>query len=167
MVEVDENVAELGKLAQKLSLGPTRKDFLKLLKKANPETPFPEVDADEAITAATAPLLSEIEKLKQNQAHEQSMKNLAERRKPVAHLPAEDLKSLEQFMIDKGIADYEIALREKTRLDAVAAPRPAGRFGRAEMPTPDKDNALYKDPAGFRNRTLHNLIDDLHAGKAI
>lgn len=167
IVEVEENIAELGKLAAKISRGETRKDFLKLAVKVQPEMAIPEIEADKAILAATAPLQEKINQLEADRQKDASMRNLEERRKAVPHVKGDDLKKLEQFMIDKGIADYEIAHREMARLDQVATPRPAGRFGRAEMPTPDKDNLLYKDPARFRSQTLHSMIDQIQAGKPI
>jgi hypothetical protein len=112
--------------------------------------------------------LKSVSELQDKLAKKEAMDNLQERRKPVAHLSPADLTKLEQFMVDKGIANYEIAYREMKRLDEVATPRPEpGRHGRAEMPTPDKDNLLYKDPAGYRSKTLHSLINDLRAGKSI
>ena len=167
IVEVEEEVAKVGNLAMKVLSGKNRATLQALIVEEEPTLNIPEENARRAIAAATAPLLSEIEKLKQDRMNDQAMKNLEERRKPVSHLNTEDLKSLEQFMVDKGIANYEIALREKARLDQVATPRPVGRFGRAEMPEADKDNLLYKDPAAFRSKTLHRMIDDLHSGKQI
>jgi hypothetical protein len=166
-VEVDEDVAHLGKLAQKILRGKGRTTLLKTMVEEDPTLRFPEIEAEKNVQAATAPLLSKIEQLEKDRANDQAMKNLEARRAAVPHIKGDALKKLEQFMVDKGIADYEIADREMKRLDQVAAPRPTpGRFGRAEMP--DKDNKeLYKDPAAFRSKTLHSLIDDIAAGKAI
>lgn len=165
-VEVDENIADLGRLALKMSSGANRKEFLKLVAKEDPTVPIPEIEAERYVEAATKPLMGEIEKLKAERANDQAIKNLEARRSAVPHIKGEDLKKLEQFMVDKGIADYEIAAREQARLNEVAAPRPVGRFGRAEMPSLENKD-LYKDPAGFRSKTLHSLIGDLQAGKAI
>jgi hypothetical protein len=167
VVEVDEDIAALGNLAAKIQRGPQRKAFLKLAAEADPELVVAELEADKAIAAATKPLTDKIAQLEADNMKNDVSKRLEDRRKPVAHLSKEELASLEQFMIDKGVSNYEIALREKQRLDQVATPRPAGRFGRAEMPTADKDNMLYKDPAGFRSKTLHSMIDDLQNGKTI
>ena len=167
-IEVEENVAELGKLALKLSLGPQRDQFLNLVAESNPDLPIPEVKTRKALEAATKPLLEKIDALEGKLTKKESLEALAERRKVVSHLDKPALAKLEQFMVDKGIADYEIANREMQRLDQVATPRVStGKFGRAEMPTADKDNLLYKDPARFRSNTLHSLIDDLQAGKRI
>jgi hypothetical protein len=165
--EVEENVAELGRLALKLSTGKNRTKFLSLVSEDNPDLPIPEIQSRREIQEATAPLLQKISTLETKLGNDDAAKRLEERRKPVAHLSADALKKLEQFMIDKGVSDYGIAQREMERLDQVAAPRDPGRFGRAEMPTADKEGLLYKDPAKYRTNTLHSLIDDLKAGKRI
>jgi hypothetical protein len=166
-IEVEDNVAELGKLALKLSTGKNRDKFLTLVAEDNPEIPIPEVKARKQIEEATAPLVAQIDALKAERQSDAAAKRLEERRKPVAHLGADELKRLEQFMIDKGIADYEIANREMKRLDEIANPKTeaTGRYGRVTMPVADKDNMLYKDPAGFRSKTLHSMIDRLQTGK--
>lgn len=166
-VEVEDNIAELGRLALKMSTGKNRKEFLKLVATEDPAMPIPEIEADRAIEAATKPLQEKISKLEADRQKDESMKNLEARRSAVPHIKGDELKKLEQFMVDKGIADYEIAEREMKRLDQVATPRPTGQFGRAQMPEADKDGLLYKDPAKFRNNKLHSMIDELKAGKTI
>lgn len=166
-IEVEEDVAELGKLALKLSQGKNRKDFLKLVSSEYPDKPKPaELAAEDLVASATEPLKKQVEDLNEKLAARERMDKLQESRKPVAHLSPEELKRLDQFRVDKGILDYEIAYREMKRLDQVATPRPVGRFGRAEMPQLENKD-LYKDPAGYRSKTLHGLIDDLRAGKTI
>ena len=170
MIEVEEDVAELGKLAQKVMKGKGRKSLLKLVKEADPELPpLPELmiheENEERINAATKPLQDKISAMERERADEKALQNLQARRSVVPHITGDALKKLEQFMVDNGIANYEIAEREMKRLDGVAAPRNPTIRGRAEMPA-DNDG-LYKDPAGWRNKTLHNMIDDHLAGKPI
>lgn len=167
LVEVEDNIAEVGRLANKVLAGADRKSLLKLIKKEHPDMPLPEIDADLTVEAATASMRAEIEALKADKQKEQSLKNLEARRASVPHLKGEALARVEKFMVENGVSSYEIADREIQRLDQAAAPRSAHRFGRMEMPTPDKDNLLFTKPSEWRNRTLHNMVDDLKAGRQI
>ena len=165
MVEVDEGTAEVGKLAQKLLRGKHRGAFQKLIVADNPEVAIPEVEAERAIEAAVKPLKEELAKRDQKDAEKEAAANLAERRKTVPHVTGDELKKLEQFMVENGISKHDVAYREMHRLDKVEAPRTAGSYGKANMPE-DKDG-LYKDPAGYRTTKLHSMIDNIRAGKPI
>lgn len=157
----DEHTIQLGKLMKKaLGNKETRKAALQVARSADPTLTIPELEAEAAITAATAPLHEEIKNLKAEQTKKDQLADLAARRKPLVDkgMSADEIKKVEQFMVDKGIADHEIAYRVMTENDRVAAPR-SGRFTPPSLPE-SEDKALYKDPRGHARKVGHQMVDD-------
>ena len=172
MADVDKDTSaetEMGKLMSKLIMDPkTRKDTLKLVKKVEPERILPEVEVDEVIQAATAPLQKKIDDMQADREKERQLANLDSRRAPLRAkgLSSEEIKNVEQFMVDKKIGDHEIALQVMKQNEKPATP--ATRFGVPTLPgSGNKDDALYKNPRQHMRTSLHSMIDDLKAGKPI
>lgn len=172
MADVDKEVdgtTELGKLMSKLILDPkTRKDTMRLVKKIEPERSLPEVDAEDAVAAAVAPLQKKIEEMNTERDRERQLSSWEAKREPLRKkgLGDDDIKKVEQFMVDKQIGNHELAYQLMQQNEKPASPRSA--FNMPTLPgSGKKDDPLYTNPRQHMRTTLHSMIDDLKAGKPI
>lgn len=172
MADVDNETngtTELGKLMSKLILDPkTRKDTMRLVKKIEPERALPEVDAEDAVAAAVAPIQKKLDDITKEREKEQALSNWEAKREPLRKkgLSEEEIGRVEKFMFDKQIGNHELAHQLMVQNEKVAAPRNA--FGMPTLPgSGKKDDPLYQNPRQHARQTAHSIIDDLRAGKPI
>lgn len=137
-------------LVEQLTKDPaTRLELQKLVKKANPNLPIPELDAREAVASLVADQQKTIDKLQQDILEDRVKRRLEEQRRDVTaryKLSAEDLGEIEKMMVDpdpdKRIPSYDAAARVFAASKTQATPTPS-----AIMP-PTFDMPEAKDWAG-------------------
>ena len=104
---------ELALLAQQLAENPaTRKDFLKLTKKAKPEMVIPELDIEEKTNEHLSAANKRVEALESQLREREIREELERRRSSVVKkglASTEDMEEIEKVMLDKGITNHEVA----------------------------------------------------------
>jgi hypothetical protein len=141
---------ELALLARDLSENPaTRKDFLKLTKKAKPNLAIPEIDIDEQVTAALGADRKRVESL-ENQIRERDARDeLDKRRKKVAdRVGEENVAAVEKLMLDEGIQKHDTAAEYWQYRQRVDAP----------TPSPFSPNIIDKDTGKTLSRFFRNPV---------
>lgn len=122
---------ELAQLARQLAENPnTRKDFLRLTKKAKPDMPIPELEIEEATNAATAKMQNELESLRNQMREKDAIEELNRRRNKLKEKGLiqsdEDIEQVEKVMLDKGITNHEAAAEYWSFMKQAATPTPTG-----------------------------------------
>ena len=122
-----EQQAELAALANKLANSPdTRKDFLRLTKKVAPNVPMPEIDMLDEQEKREAASRDRLEKLENDLRQRDARDKLKERRQSLlANGKIKDegeLKEIEKLMLEKKIADHEVAADYYNYQRQMAAP---------------------------------------------
>lgn len=105
---------ELAKLARDLSENPeTRKDFLRLTKKARPNLPVPEIEIDERTNRALGEANDKVSKLEQKLMERDAQEALTQRRQKLIKdgkaADDDEVQQIERVMLDKKIADHDTA----------------------------------------------------------
>lgn len=118
---------ELAALANKLANSPdTRKDFLRLTKKVAPNVPMPEIDMLDEQEKREAVSRDRLEKLENDLRQRDARDKLKERRQALlanGKVKDEDeLKEIEKLMLEKKIADHEVAADYYNYQRQMAAP---------------------------------------------
>ena len=118
---------ELAALANKLANSPdTRKDFLRLTKKVAPNVPMPEIDMLDEQEKREAVSRDRLEKLENDLRQRDARDKLKERRQSLlANGKIKDegeLKEIEKLMLEKKIADHEVAADYYNYQRQMAAP---------------------------------------------
>ncbi len=120
---------DLGSLAKSLASNPdTRKDFLRLMKKARPNLPIPELDVEDQITASRQQDIDRINKLEEQLANRDIEGRISTSRKTIKEkyrLNDTQVEEVEAMMTAKRIGDYDSAARLYQMEQEVAAPTPA------------------------------------------
>jgi len=166
-VEIDEQTAELGKLAHKLRLGKNGLKFLQLVKEEEPDLVIPELEQEARIEEKIKPLQEENAALRKRDEDRTRAESIATMRKPATDrgYTGDRLKALEQFMVDKKIGDYEVAIENFERAEEIAKPRVGGRtFDPPSLPADEE--GLYKDPHRRALTVAHTMIDGFKQGKS-
>lgn len=166
---VDAGTIELGKLAQKMLHGKNRTAFQRLAIEEEPDLQIPEIHAEKTIAAATKPLIEQNQKLQERLDKRDALEALEARREPAyaRGYTGEKLKKLEQFMIDKKIGDYALAIDNFERAEAPEPQYHGGQYEPPTLPVKDKNDPLFKDPRRAASVTAHQLVDQLRQGKPI
>lgn len=164
MPEISDADFNLLKLAQKsLGNGKTRLKTLRMFKEADPEVVLPELDADDRITAANAPLIEENKKLRGDLDKMAGDALLKEKRKICTdrgHKP----EDVEKVMLEKGITRHESAIEFIETNSRVAVPSiPSVSFDRsATVPVND---GLKANPAQWAREEAARVWSETHAVK--
>jgi len=164
--EVDEEVAAL---AQKMSVGKARKEFLKLAKQVEPEMAIPEVDMIADIEAREKPLLERIGKLEEKSAKDDAMLNIHERRKPLvaAGLSAVEIDQVEKVMVEKGILNHATALDFIRNNEKLATPTTGASGSRQPMTLPSVvTKEFFADPAKEARNVAAQVLAEHRSGKS-
>lgn len=110
----------------------TRLELQRLVKKANPTLPIPELDAREAVAAVVAEQQKTIDKLQQDILEDRVKRRLEDQRKDILtryKLTDADLAEVEKMMVDpdpeKRIPSYDAAARVFVASKAQATPTPS------------------------------------------
>ena len=109
-----EAIQELAALSKRLSEDPaTRKDFLRLTKKAHPDLAVPEIEIEEAtnqrVSAAEQRVQELEQKLRQKEVREELSKRRDSLKKAGRVQTDEEILEIEKLMTEKGIANHETA----------------------------------------------------------
>ena len=112
MPEISEADNELLLLAKKTLSGKNRMEQLRLMKKEVPDASFAELEFDDRITSALAPIQEENRKLREEIDRREAIQNVQAQRvalKAKKGLSDEDLIAVEKIMVDRKIGDHETA----------------------------------------------------------
>lgn len=122
---------ELALLARQLSENPaTRKEFLRLTKKAKPDMPIPELEIEDKTDSAIEMMRKENQELRAKWQEKEATEELEKRR---SRLKAknlverdEDIAEVEKIMLEKGITNHEAAAEYWQWMKQSAQPTPSG-----------------------------------------
>jgi hypothetical protein len=122
---------ELAILARQLAENPnTRKDFLRLTKKAKPDMPIPELEIEDATNAVVQKANERVERLEAQLRERDAIEELNKRRSKLRAKGLassdEDIEQIEKVMLDKGITNHEAAAEYWDWMKQSAAPTPTG-----------------------------------------
>jgi hypothetical protein len=153
---------ELAMLARSLADNPaTRKDFLRLTKKAKPEMSIPELDIEDSTNTAVASANKRVERLESQLRERDAMEELTARRNRVVRnglAKEEDIEAIEKVMLDKGITNHEAAAEYWSWMKQSAQPTPSG-YNPSAISKFDL-NKYWKNPvAGARDEAAKALAD--------
>ena len=122
---------ELAMLARQLSENPaTRKEFLRLTKRAKPDMPIPELEIEDKTDNAIEQMRKENQELRAKWQEREAPEELKNRR---SNLKAknlverdEDIAEVEKIMLEKGITNHEAAAEYWQWMKQSAQPTPSG-----------------------------------------
>ena len=122
---------ELAALARQLAENPdTRKDFLRLTKKAKPDMPIPELEIEDYTRSAVEKSNERVAQLEAKLREKEAMDELNARRNKLKAKGLidrdEDIEEVEKVMLDKGITNHEVAAEYWKWMQQSAAPTPTG-----------------------------------------
>lgn len=134
-----DQLLEVARLQDRLATNPeTRADYMRLVKKTNPNLAIPEVDINDRVEARLAQEREERLKLEQRLMEKEAQERVARKRDEVKskhRLNDDQLTQVEKLMTDKRIPDYETAA-EFFALSQKAAPPTPSTFQRPSVDMP-------------------------------
>jgi hypothetical protein len=158
---------ELAKLARDLSENPdTRKDFLRLTKKARPNLPVPEIEIDDRTSKALGEANDKVSKLEQKIMERDAVEALAQRRQKLIKdgkaQNDDEVSEIEKIMLDKKIADHDTAadyfryMREAAKPAApMYSPQVLNQGTRKEL------SPYWKNPTFAAREEAAKALDDI------
>lgn len=161
--DMDEDTRDdLAALASKLANDPgTRRDFLKLAKKANPNLPIPELDMEEHVSKATESANKKIETLENRLMEKDINDRIQKARSQIVKdglVSESDVPEVEKLMTEKKIPDHRTAAEFFKLQKESARPTPSA-FTPNTLPVDMK--TIGKDVNGWARREASAAIDDL------
>ena len=122
---------ELALLARQLSENPaTRKEFLRLTKKAKPDMPIPELEIEDKTDSAIEMMRKENQELRAKWQEKEAMEELRSRRSNLKSKGLverdEDIAEVEKIMLEKGMTNHETAAEYWQWMKQSAQPTPTG-----------------------------------------
>jgi hypothetical protein len=122
---------ELAMLARSLAENPaTRKDFLRLTKKAKPDLPIPELEIEDHTTRVVKESDDRVRALEAKLQERDAIEELQKRRSRLKDKGLvtrdEDIEEVEKVMLEKGITNHESAAEYWAWMKQAAAPTPTG-----------------------------------------
>lgn len=145
---------ELALLARRLAENPaTRKDFLRLTKKANPDLPIPELEIEDSVYHHTQQSNARVEQLEAKLREKEALDELSRRREALMKKgkisDEAEIEQIEKIMLEKGITNHETAADYHRWMRESAAPTPTS-FNRNVMDTTARStlSAFWKNPQG-------------------
>lgn len=122
---------ELAALANQLAHNPdTRKEFLRLTKKAKPDMPIPELEIEDYTRSAVEKSNERVAQLEAKLREKDAMDELNLRRSKLKSKGLidkdEDIEEVEKVMLEKGITNHEVAAEYWKWMQQSAAPTPTG-----------------------------------------
>lgn len=122
---------ELALLARRLAENPsTRKDFLRLTKRANPDLPIPELELEDTVSQANLAAQTRIEQLEAKLRERDAVEELEKRRMALIKkgkvADESEIEQIEKIMLEKGITNHETAAEYHRHMREAAAPTPMG-----------------------------------------
>lgn len=139
-----------------------RRGTQKLLKKVDPKLNFPEIELDEAISAAVKPLKEDNEKLR-SELQEKEFKATVLNEHQKIQARGFKVDEVQKFMQERGIVNYDTALNVLDMEQRLASPTPESVSGVYDLPEASKD--IFKNPAQWARKTAHDVINQLQQRK--
>lgn len=169
-LESSDGTAELAALAKSLAEDPkTRKDFLRLLKKKNPNQPIPELDTEDAMRQFADPYIKELDKLKNERAQEKLQGRIHENRRKLKEngYTDDDVTAIEKLMMEKSIPSHDTAAEHFRMSRQLATPTPSTLTNNGVNSLP-VDKKQLKEAGGLKNwarSEAHKAVDDVRSGR--
>ena len=164
MPEISDADNELLLLAKKaLGNSTTRMKTLRVLKEAEPTTVLPEIDTEDRITAALAPVLEENKKLR-NDLNTGVTERILKEKRDLVRSKGLKIEDVEKVMVEKGINSHESAMEFIEANNRVAAPATPARSWDRSAKVPENEG-LKKDPAAWARETAANVLAEFATGK--
>jgi hypothetical protein len=121
---------ELALLARRLAENPaTRKEFLRLTKKATPDLPIPELEIEDTVYAATNQAHARVEQLERKLREKDAMEELNRRRQSLVKKgkvsDESEIEHVEKIMLERGITNHETAADFHKWMNEQAKPTPS------------------------------------------
>ena len=154
---------ELASLSQKLAENPqTRKEFLRLTKKVNPDLPIPELEIEDKTNSAIDQIRSENAQLQAKLRERDAMEELERRRQSLVKkglATEDDIADVEKIMLEKKISDHETAAEYHRYMKEAAKPTPTG-YNPSAVRQFDLGK-FWKDPRGAAQQEAVKAFADL------
>ena len=154
---------ELASLSQRLAENPTtRKEFLRLTKKVNPDLPIPELEIEDKTNSAIDQIRNENAQLQAKLRERDAMEELERRRQSLVKkglATEDDIADVEKIMLEKKISDHETAAQYHSWMKQAAVPTSTGY-----NPSAVKNfnlNAYWKNPQAAARNEAFNALNDL------
>jgi hypothetical protein len=167
----EDTIKELALLGRELSENPkTRRRFLQLTKEARPETPVPELELDERISAATKSADDRVAALEARLAEKDMRSELERRRQALKENGVartdDDIEAIEKIMLEKNIANHETAA-DYWRLQRESAPPTPPNYDRNFIDSTARDalKKYWKNPNQAAREDAAQALKDLRSGK--
>ena len=156
---------ELAALAQRLAENPeTRKEFLRMTKKVNPDLPIPELEIEQYTNEAVSRANQRVEQLEAKLREKDAMDALEKRRQSLIKknlvTSEEDIPAIEKIMLERGISNHETAAEYHAWMKQAAEPTPGTTFN----PSPVKGfdlNKYWKNPSVAARDEAVRALNDL------
>lgn len=120
---------ELALLARQLAENPaTRKEFLRLTKKAKPDMPIPELEIEESTNNVVQKAEERVRALEAKLQEKDAREELEKRRAKIRErgLKDQDVEEVEKIMLEKGITNHDAAADYWDWMKQAAQPTPSG-----------------------------------------
>ena len=154
---------ELALLARQLAENPaTRKDFLRLTRKAKPDLPIPELDIEDTSNKLVERAEERVKGLEAKLQERDAKEDLEKRRSNLIKkglASEEDLPEIEKVMLEKGIVNHEAAAEYFAWMKQAATPTPTGYNPHALSKIDFKSFA--KNPVQAARQTAFQALTDL------
>jgi cell envelope opacity-associated protein A len=141
----------------------TRKEFLRLTKKATPDLPIPELEIEDTVYAATNQAHARVEQLEQKLREKEAIEELNRRRQSLVKKgkvsDESEIEQVEKIMLERGITNHETAADFHKWMNEQAKPTPS-TFSRNVL-----DDTARNTLASFWKNPQHAARDE--ASKAL
>lgn len=164
-----EAVNELALLARDLSENPaTRKDFLKLTKKAKPNLPIPELEVEATVDARLGESNKRVESLENSIRERDAKEELERRRQRVAtKVGKENVEAVEKIMLEKGIQNHDTAADYWDWMRQSQAPTPSSFSPNViDKDTRAQLGRFFKSPQVTAREEAFSALMDIRKHKA-
>ncbi len=153
---------ELAALAKQLAENPdTRKDFLRLTKKAKPDLPIPELEIEDATHREFSKANERVEQLEQRLRERDARDKLNEARQQLISKGFarnnEDIEQIEKVMLEKNIPNHETAAEYWKWMSQTAAPTPATTYNPSTLAKFDLSKYQKNPVAAARDEAFKAL----------
>lgn len=161
----NDQVNELAALAKQLAENPeTRKDFLRLTKKAKPDLPIPELEIEDATTNAVSKAYERVEGIENRMRERDARDNLNERRQSLLKKgfakDDSDIEAIEKIMLEKNIPNHETAAEYWKWMQQSAAPTPGTSYNPSTLSKFDLSK-FQKNPVAAARDEAFKALNEL------
>tara|TARA_R110000822_G_scaffold176566_3_gene316160 strand:+ start:145 stop:678 length:534 start_codon:yes stop_codon:yes gene_type:complete len=161
----NDQVNELAALAKQLAENPeTRKDFLRLTKKAKPDFSIPELEIEDATTHAVSKAYERVEGIENRMRERDARDSLNERRQSLLKKgfakDDADIESIEKIMLEKNIPNHETAAEYWKWMQESAAPTPGTSYNPSTLSKFDLSK-FQKNPVAAARDEAFKALNEL------